>query len=112
MRKRIPTLASAILCLALPACSLMTKSGRQQLAYRNYVRKHTREQDRRIARAQPKSNRKFRLLPSGAPKETVSSESPQALTSGSPQALSSGSPQALSSSEATTGEGENRQAEP
>ena len=35
----------------------MTKSGRQQMAYRHYVRKHVRERQRRIARATAKAER-------------------------------------------------------
>lgn len=35
----------------------MTKSGRQQMAYRHYVRKHVRERQRRIARATAQAER-------------------------------------------------------
>ncbi len=35
----------------------MTKSGRQQMAYRHYVRKHIRERQRRIARATAQAER-------------------------------------------------------
>jgi len=38
----------------------MSRSGRQQLAYRNYVRKHIRERDRRLARARAESDRNFK----------------------------------------------------
>jgi hypothetical protein len=62
MRERIikSSAAMLLLSLALTGCSLMTKSGRQQLAYRNYVRKHTRERDRRLAQARAKSDRNFK----------------------------------------------------
>ena len=35
----------------------MTKSGRQQMAYRHYVRKHVRERQHRIARATAQAER-------------------------------------------------------
>jgi hypothetical protein len=38
----------------------MTKSGRQQMAYRHYVHKHIRERQRRIARANAQANRKMK----------------------------------------------------
>ena len=45
----------------------MSKSGRQQMAYRNYVRKHIRERQHQIARAQAQANRdmkaKMKSLP-------------------------------------------------
>jgi hypothetical protein len=58
----------------------MTKSGRQQIAYRHYVRKHVRQRQRQIAQAQAKANRemktKMKLLPEGenAPKITATAE--------------------------------------
>jgi MFS-type transporter involved in bile tolerance (Atg22 family) len=59
--------AILVLCLVLPGCSWMSKSGRQQMAYRNYVRKHIRERQHQIARAQAKANRdmkaKMKSLP-------------------------------------------------
>ncbi len=39
----------------------MSKSGRQQMAYRNYVRKHIRQRQHAIARAQAQSNRHSKL---------------------------------------------------
>src|SRR2546428_5079130 len=62
MRERIIKSSAAMLLLsfALTGCSLMTKGGRQQLAYRNYVRKHVRERDRRLARARAESNPNFK----------------------------------------------------
>jgi hypothetical protein len=37
----------------------MTKTGRQQMAYRHYVRKHIRERQRQIARANAEAKRKI-----------------------------------------------------
>lgn len=37
----------------------MTRSGRQQMAYRHYVRKHIRERQRQIARANAQTKRKM-----------------------------------------------------
>jgi hypothetical protein len=39
----------------------MSKSGRQQMAYRNYVRKHIRQRQHALARAQAQSNRHSKL---------------------------------------------------
>ena len=56
----------------------MTKNGRQEMAYRNYVRKHVRQRQRQVARAQAKANRetkiKMKSLPEAAPKITATAE--------------------------------------
>ena len=46
--------------LGFPGCAYMSKSGRQQMAYRHYVRKHLRQNERRIERAQLGANRTLR----------------------------------------------------
>jgi Na+-translocating ferredoxin:NAD+ oxidoreductase RnfC subunit len=59
MREQIIKTSAAILliCFACSSCAYMTKSGRQQMAYRHYVRKHIRERQRRIARATAQAER-------------------------------------------------------
>jgi hypothetical protein len=62
MRKQLGGLSAGILLLvfAFSGCAYMTKTGRQQMAYRHYVNKHIRQNQRRIARAQKKANRDLR----------------------------------------------------
>jgi len=59
MREQMIKTSAAILliCFACSGCAYTTKSGRQQMAYRHYVRKHIRERQRRIARATAKAER-------------------------------------------------------
>ena len=48
----------------------MTKSGRQEMAYRHYVRKNARHHQRDIARAQKAANRQLKLkMKSAVPSE-------------------------------------------
>jgi hypothetical protein len=80
--------SSAVLligCLLLPGCGNLTKSGRQQIAYRRYVRKcsHMREHQRvRITKRQQR-------IPEHRPSEyqvnTGVVSSPQSVTSGESQ---------------------------
>jgi Na+-translocating ferredoxin:NAD+ oxidoreductase RnfC subunit len=70
MREQIIKTSAAILliCFACSSCAYMSKSGRQQMAYRHYVRKHVRERQRRIARATAQANRiPKRHIQPGAP---------------------------------------------
>jgi hypothetical protein len=59
MRRHIGGLLAGILLVifGFSGCAYMTKNGRQQMAYRHYVRKHIRQNQRRIARAQASANR-------------------------------------------------------
>ena len=56
----------------------MSKSGRQQMAYRNYIRKHIRQRQHEIARAQAQANRemkaKMKSLPPNKQQITASVE--------------------------------------
>jgi len=63
-----------LICFVLSGCSLMTKSGRQQLAYRNYVRKHIRERQRQISRARPASEHKLKFAAPSEPKISANVE--------------------------------------
>jgi hypothetical protein len=80
MRKQIAGLLSGIILISLTfsGCAYMTKNGRQEMAYRNYVRKHVRQRQRQVARAQAKANRetkiKMKSLPEAAPKITATAE--------------------------------------
>jgi len=60
-------------------CAYMTKSGRQEMAYRHYVRKNARHHQRDTARAQKAANRELKLKMKSAvpsePKITTSVES-------------------------------------
>ena len=62
MREQIIKTSAAILliCFACSSCAYMTKSGRQQMTYRHYVRKHIRERQRHIARASAQAKRKMK----------------------------------------------------
>jgi Na+-translocating ferredoxin:NAD+ oxidoreductase RnfC subunit len=64
MREQIIKTSAALLliCFACSSCAYMTKSGRQQMAYRHYVRKHIRERERRIARATAQAERNQKRL--------------------------------------------------
>jgi hypothetical protein len=52
----------------------MSKSGRQQMAYRNYVRKHMRERQRTLARAGIESNRNLKPRIPSAPTVSMNVE--------------------------------------
>jgi hypothetical protein len=52
----------------------MSKSGRQQMAYRNYVRKHMRERQHQIARQQKAALRNARYASPSEPKITAAAE--------------------------------------
>jgi hypothetical protein len=45
----------------------MTENGRQQMAYRHYVRKHVRERQRQLARIQKAERRKIKVAIKNAP---------------------------------------------
>jgi hypothetical protein len=62
MRQRLGRLAAAVFLLvfAFSGCAYMTKSGRQEMAFRHYVNKHIRENRRRTARAQKAANRELK----------------------------------------------------
>jgi Na+-translocating ferredoxin:NAD+ oxidoreductase RnfC subunit len=64
MREQIIKTSAALLliCFACSSCAYMTKSGRQEMAYRHYVRKHIRERQRRIARATAQAERNHKRL--------------------------------------------------
>ena len=69
----------SITCLALSGCAHFTKSGRQQLAYEKYVRKHSGMRFKQQAKM--KTPRIPTMVPS-EPKVTTSvSDSPQSVTS-------------------------------
>jgi hypothetical protein len=57
MRRHIGGLLAVILLVifGFSGCAYMTKNGRQQMAYRHYVQKHMRQNQRRIARAQARA---------------------------------------------------------
>jgi hypothetical protein len=67
-----------LLLCSLTSCSYFTKSGRQDRAYRNYVRKSS------ATRAQQQSKFKFRTpemaIRQDAPVMTAEPESPQSMT--------------------------------
>jgi hypothetical protein len=67
-----------VICLAFSGCAYVTKHGRQEMAYRHYVRKHVRQRQHQIARAQANANRemkvKMKSLPESAPKTTATAE--------------------------------------
>jgi hypothetical protein len=56
----------------------MSKSGRQEMAYRKYLRKHMGERYKQIARARGKADRKLKVkmksLPESAPKISAKAE--------------------------------------
>jgi hypothetical protein len=59
MRRHLGRFPAAILLVALTlsGCAYMTKSGREQMAYRHYLNKHIRQRQKQIARAQKAANR-------------------------------------------------------
>jgi hypothetical protein len=85
MLKRIRRSSALILvvCFALPACSMLTKSGRQQLAYQRYVRKCSHRRDRQ--RAKMKTPRIPTFAPSENKINTEVGGSPESVTSGQSQ---------------------------
>jgi hypothetical protein len=80
MRKQIARWLPGIILISLTfsGCAYMTKYGRQEMAYRHYVRKHVRQRQHQIARAQAKANRetkiKMKSVPEAAPKITATAE--------------------------------------
>jgi hypothetical protein len=77
------TVAILLISMALPACSMLTARGRQQLAYERYVRKCSHRRDKQ--RAKMKTPRIPTLEPS-QPKETTEvGGSPESVTSGESQ---------------------------
>jgi len=89
--------AVLVICVGLSGCSLMTTSGRQQMAYRHYVRKQVRQRQRALARAQKESNRHHDYTIPNEPKVSATAE-----TVADPITVSS----------STTGESDGAQAEP
>lgn len=85
MLERIIRLTAVVLLIstALPACSMLTTRGRQQLAYERYVRKSSHRRDRQ--RAKMKTPR----IPSPAPSEdkvtTEAGGSPESVRSAESQ---------------------------
>ena len=71
-----------LLLSSLTSCSYLTKSGRQQRAYQNYVRKSS------ATRTRQQSKFKFRTpemaIRQDAPVMTAQPESPQSMTTSSP----------------------------
>jgi hypothetical protein len=71
-----------LLLCSLTSCSYLTKSGRQERAYRNYVRKSS------ATRTKQQSKFKFRTpemaIRQDAPSMTAEPESPQSVTTSSP----------------------------
>jgi cytochrome c biogenesis protein ResB len=80
VRKRIITLllSTLIVCLTFPGCAYLSKSRRQEIAYRNYVRKHALQRQRGTAKAHVKVNReikaKMKMLPKEKPSITATAE--------------------------------------
>jgi Na+-translocating ferredoxin:NAD+ oxidoreductase RnfC subunit len=70
-------ISAAILLFGLtcPGCAYMSKSGRQQLAYQRYVKKHVRQRQHELARAQAKAKRQMKhdmqTLPANDPQVTA-----------------------------------------
>ncbi|HEV2995010.1 MAG TPA: hypothetical protein VGW99_03550 [Chthoniobacterales bacterium] len=56
-----------LVCLSFSSCAYMTENGRQQMAYRHYVRKHVRERQRQLARIQKAERRKIKVAIKNAP---------------------------------------------
>jgi hypothetical protein len=89
MRKCLFRLLAAILVtgLLLPGCAHFTKSGRQELAYKKYVRKCSYARDRQRAKMQMGRM----AIPASAPSENkvsadvADASSPQSLTTGDSQ---------------------------
>ncbi len=98
-----------VICLVLPGCSWMTKSGRQQMAYRNYVRKHIRERQRELARAGAESNRNLKPGTPSAPKVSMNVE-PAAEPVIEPLTKPAAEPVTISAS--TASENDNTQTQP
>jgi hypothetical protein len=86
-----------LLLSALTSCSYLTARGRQEHAYRNYVRKSS------IARVKRQQKFKFRApemaIRQDAPTMTAEAQGPQSVSS-APQSISS--PQSVSSPQATS----------
>jgi hypothetical protein len=77
----------------------MSKSGRQQLAYQRYIRKHVRQRQHELARAQAKAKhqmkRNMQTLPANDPQVTAGVERMEPMadpitvsSSGSPESVS------------------------
>jgi hypothetical protein len=71
-------------CLALTGCAHFTKSGRQQLAYQKYVRKHSGMRARQQVKMKTPRVPSF-LRPSEPKVTTELNNSPQAVTSAESQ---------------------------
>ena len=77
MPTRLLKVSAAILLFSVicPGCAYMSKSGRQQLAYQRYIRKHVRQRQHELARAQAKAKRQMKrnmqTLPADDPQVTA-----------------------------------------
>jgi hypothetical protein len=69
-KKTLPLLLIIAVSFSFGGCAYMTKSGRQEMAYRHYVRKNARHHQRDIARAQKAANRHLKAkMKSAVPSE-------------------------------------------
>jgi hypothetical protein len=68
-----------LLCFSLTSCSYLTKTGRQEMAYRRYIRKSS------VVRTKQQKKFHFRVpqmdIRQNAPTMTSAPESPQSVTS-------------------------------
>jgi len=77
MPRQFLKIAAILLLLGFgcPGCAYMSKSGRQQMAYQRYIRKHVRQRQHDLARAQAKAKRQMKkdmkTLPADDPQMTA-----------------------------------------
>ncbi len=79
---RLIAIALLAVSVFLSGCSYMTKSGRDQMAYRNYVKKYSHNR--------VKQKTKFKKIRMPQPPQTQ--ESVKTAASGAPQSMSSSQP--------------------
>lgn len=75
MVERIKTFAALLLLIsvAAPGCSSFSKQGRQEAAYRKYIRNVRHDRDKQLAKVNKAVNRPLRQPPHASePKETIS----------------------------------------
>ena len=100
MPRQLLTILTIILlfCFGFSGCAYMSKSGRQQMAYQHYIRKHVRQRQHELARAQSKAKRQMKKdmksLPPGDPQIISGIERMEPMadpitvsSSGSPQSV-------------------------
>lgn len=86
-----------LMSLVCPGCAYMSKSGRQQMAYQHYIRKHVRQREKALAQAQKKAKHQMKKnmqsLPADDPQVTATADRMEPMApitvseSGSPESL-------------------------